>query len=125
MKTAKLSICTLLLLVMSTTIGAQSTAVTNSLQGNDIATFCSYFDDEVRITISQSEGDFSKNTAQNEITNFFAADNLVSFAVIHQGEKNGDEYIIGELKTEKNEYRMHILVRDANGTPKIQQIRIN
>ena len=115
----------LLLCVISSVVSAQSETIINSLSKNDIATFCNYFDNEIRISIPQSEGNFTKEVARKRISDFFDNNHLVQFSIIHKGIKNKDEYIIGKIETKNKNYRIQILIRDTKTKPIIQQIRIN
>ncbi len=125
MKAFKLPFLLMLMQLVSIAAIGQELAVINSLEQGQFYKMVQYLDTEIQLEIPQHEGSFSKQEAENKLNNFFNTEGAYSFSVIHQGCKKQNQYIIGELKTKNNQYRMQLLIRNATSNPKIQQVRIN
>jgi hypothetical protein len=58
------------------------------------------------------------------VNNFFSSHSPKSFSVIHQGGKEGAQYVIGNLDTQKGTFRVYFLLKKNNGKDYIHQLRI-
>ncbi len=83
-----------------------------------------HFHSNVELTIVDKEGMYSKAQTQMMVQEFFNQNPPRDFFKRHQSTaKDGSVYIIGELKSEKQQYRTYILFKTINGVEKIQTIR--
>jgi hypothetical protein len=72
----------------------------------------------------ENDNVYSKAQAQQIVSKFFSSNTPESFNVVHQGGKGGDQYVIGNLVTNKGTFRIYFLLRKNNGKDYIIQLRI-
>jgi hypothetical protein len=58
------------------------------------------------------------------LKDFFAEYQTKDFTIRHQGAKNDAQYAIGNLKTEKGDFRVYFLLKKVDQELLIHQIRI-
>jgi hypothetical protein len=83
-----------------------------------------YFGQTVDLTLSSSEGTYSKTQATLIMKDFFTQHPPASFEVKHQGSSdNGSLYMIGNYTSGKTTYRTYILLKTMTAAYIIQQIQ--
>lgn len=95
-----------------------------AFEKGDVETIAQHFDEHVDIAILQTEGIYSKAQAKIILKNFFSANTPSTFRTQHQGGSEQSKYIIGNLKTSKNSYRVYFLFKKDNQQYIIQKIKI-
>ena len=66
----------------------------------------------------------SKAQAQQIVGNFFSNNTPEGFSIIHQGGKEGAQFVIGNLITSKGNFRIYFLLKKNEGKEYIHQLRI-
>jgi hypothetical protein len=95
-----------------------------SLKSGNARALSEYFNQNVELVVPGSDNVYSKAQAQLIVNNFFSSHSPKSFSVIHQGGKEGAQYVIGNLDTQKGTFRVYFLLKKNNGKDYIHQLRI-
>jgi len=95
-----------------------------SLRSGNSAALAKYFNQNVELVVLNTENVYSKAHAQQVINDFFKKNPPKSFTIIHQGGKSDSYYAIGNLKTEKQNFRIYFLIKKVNNLSHIHQLRI-
>ena len=83
-----------------------------------------YINSTVELLLLDKEDFYKKNVAETILKDFFAEYKVKDFVVRHQGGINDAEYAIGNLKTEKGDFRVHFLLKKVEQESLIHVIRI-
>ena len=78
----------------------------------------------IELSLLDKEDFYKKNVAEAILKDFFTSYPSKDFIVRHQGSKNDAQYAIGNLKTEKGDFRVYYLLKKVGQEQLIQQIRI-
>lgn len=98
--------------------------IIQSLKTGNSKTLSEYFNQNVEMAVLENDNVYSKAQAQQIINKFFNSYSPESFNVLHDGGKEGDRYVIGNLVTNKGNFRVYFLLRKNNGKDYIIQLRI-
>jgi len=98
--------------------------IIQSLKTGDSKTLAVYFNQNVEMVVLENDNVYSKAQAQQIVNKFFSTNPPESFNVIHQGGKEGAQYVIGNLVTTKGSYRVYFLLKKNSGKDYIHQLRI-
>ena len=93
-------------------------------EGN-AAELSKFLNPTVELLLLDKEDFYRKNVAEAILRDFFASHPSKDFVIRYQGVKNDVQYAIGNLKTEKGDFRVYFLMKKVNQQLLIQQIRIN
>jgi len=94
------------------------------IRGNLTVNENAYFNQNVELVVLENDNVYSKAQAQQIVNKFFSSNPPESFTVIHQGGKEGAQYVIGNLVTGKGTYRVYFLLKKNGGKDYIHQLRI-
>ena len=83
-----------------------------------------YINSTVELLLLDKEDFYKKNVAETILKDFFAEYKIRDFVIRHQGGKNDEQYAIGDLKTEKGDFRVYFLLKKVDQELLIHQIRI-
>ncbi len=127
MKTLKLLfICSILFI--TNVLQAQTTTIPpdiiSSFNNGDASRLSNYLNDNVELVLGNNNNVYSKQQTLTILTDFFKKNKVNSFQVLHQGEKETSNFIIGTLKTSNDDFRVYILMRKTNNKTLILQLRI-
>jgi hypothetical protein len=95
-----------------------------SLKSGNARSLSEYFNQNVELVVPESDNVYSKAQAQLIVSDFFSSHSPQSFSVIHQGGKEGAQYVIGNLGTQKGTFRVYFLLKKSEGKDYIHQLRI-
>lgn len=99
--------------------------ILESLKTGDSKKLSEYFNQNVDLVILGSDNVCSKAQAQQIVNKFFSNNTPESFTVMHQGGKEGDKYVIGNLKANTGIFRVTFLLKTNEGKDYIHQLRID
>ncbi|HOK36575.1 MAG TPA: DUF4783 domain-containing protein [Paludibacteraceae bacterium] len=127
MKTLKLFfICSILFI--TNVLQAQTTAIPpdiiSSFNNGDASRLSNYLNDNVELVLGNNNNVYSKQQTLTILSDFFKKNKVNGFQVLHQGEKETSNFIIGTLKTSNDDFRVYILMRKTNNKTLILQLRI-
>jgi hypothetical protein len=83
-----------------------------------------YMNSTIELLLLDKEDFYKKNVAETILRDFFSSYQTKDFTIRHQGAKNDAQYAIGNLKTEKGDFRVYFLLKKVNEDLLIHQIRI-
>jgi hypothetical protein len=98
--------------------------IIQSLKSGDSKTLSAYFNQNVELVVLEIDNVYSKAQAQQIVSKFFSSNSPQSFNVIHQGGKEGAQYVIGNLVTGSGSFRVYFLLKKNGGKDYIHQLRI-
>lgn len=94
-----------------------------SLKDGNIKALAMKFDQSVAVTILDDEKFLSRAQAAMAIKKFITKVQPTGFEVKHKGSSGGSKYGIGELVTNRGNFRTYIYVKNVNDRSVIQEIR--
>jgi hypothetical protein len=118
----------LLMLMLFFNIGIQAQQglpeVADALSKGNAQSLSPWFHSTVNLTVLHKEGSYSKAQAEQIVQNFFMDHPSLGFQVLHQGS-SGDQarYVIGELKSTDQVFRVYLLYKTLGGEERIQTLR--
>lgn len=83
-----------------------------------------YMNSTIELLLLDKEDFYKKNVAETILKDFFSEYQTRDFTIRHQGAKNDAQYAIGNLKTEKGDFRVYFLLKKVDQELLIHQIRI-
>ncbi|HHJ09519.1 MAG TPA: DUF4783 domain-containing protein [Bacteroidetes bacterium] len=98
--------------------------IIKSIRKGDADGLAAYFNTSVQLVILEKGNIYSRSQASMIMKDFFRKNHPRSFAIIHQGGKGNAHYGIGIMKTDKQNYRIYLLIKPANKKSYIHQLRI-
>jgi hypothetical protein len=118
------------ILALSSLIGsAQEQAqipggISIAIKAGNAAELSKYLNGTVELLLLDKEDFYKKNVAETILSDFFNEYQTKEFTIRHQGAKNDAQYAIGNLKTEKGDFRVYFLLKKIDQELLIHQIRI-
>jgi hypothetical protein len=98
--------------------------ILQSLKTGNSKTLSEYFNQNVEMVVLENDNVYSKAQAQQIVNKFFNSNPPENFTIIHQGGKEGAQYVIGNLVTSKGTFRVYFLLKKSSGKDYIHQLRI-
>jgi hypothetical protein len=95
-----------------------------SLQTGNAKVLASYFNQNVELVILDSDNIYSKAQAEQIVTNFFSRNQPTRFTELHSRGKEDAHYVIGNLVTRQETFRVYFLMKKTGGKDIIHQLRI-
>ncbi len=121
MKKAILSL--LVVSVLSSFAVISFAEVVSAMKAASASEVAKYFDNSVEITVFQKTNFYSKKQAELVLSDFFQANTVKNFEVIHQSESSASQYCIGNLTTKNGVYRTTIYMKQKGSKQVIQELR--
>jgi hypothetical protein len=125
-----LNIITAALLSLSTlSVRAQDQAkipegIAIAIKAGNAAELSKYMNSTIELLLLDKEDFYKKPVAETILKDFFNEYQTKDFTIRHQGAKNDAQYAIGNLKTEKGDFRVYFLLKKVDQELLIHQIRI-
>lgn len=95
-----------------------------AIKAGNSAELSKYLNSTVELLLLDKEDFYRKNVAETILRDFFSQYKTKDFTIRHQGAKNDAQYAIGNLKTEKGDFRVYFLLKKVGQEQLIHQIRI-
>ena len=95
-----------------------------AIKAGNAAELSKYMNSTIELLLLDKEDFYKKNVAETILKDFFAEYQTKEFTIRHQGAKNDAQYAIGNLKTEKGDFRVYFLIKKVDRELLIHQIRI-
>lgn len=96
-----------------------------AFKSGNAAELSKFFNSTVQILLLGKDDFYKKNVAETILKDFFDEYHPRDFVVKHDGGGTGDaRYAIGNLKTDKGEFRVYFLLKKVGSELLIHQIRI-
>jgi len=98
--------------------------IVNSLKTGNAKELAKHFNANIDLTLIDKQEIYSKTQAELILKEFFSKNVPSNFTIIHQGEKEGSKYVIGNLTTSKGTFRVSLFLKSQDNTQVIHQLRI-
>jgi hypothetical protein len=98
--------------------------VFSALKSGNAKELAKFFNTNIELAILDKEDIYSKTQAEVIVADFFKQNPVTGYSTVHQGGKEGSQYVIGNLTTSKGTYRVYIYVKEVSQKPVISQMRI-
>lgn len=95
-----------------------------SIKAGNASELAKYMNSTIELLLLDKEDFYKKNVAEVILKDFFTEYPTKDFTILHQGAKNDAQYAIGNLKTEKGDFRVYFLLKKVDQELLIHQIRI-
>jgi len=95
-----------------------------AIKAGNAAELSKYMNSTVELLLLDKEDFYKKNVAETILKDFFNEYHTKDFVIRHQGAKNDAQYAIGNLTTERGDFRVYFLLKKVDQEPLIHQIRI-
>lgn len=95
-----------------------------AFKAGNAAELSKYLNPTVELLLLEKEDFYKKNVAETILKDFFKNYQTKDFIIRHQGAKNDAQYAIGNLKTEKGDFRVYFLLKKVDQELLIHTIRI-
>lgn len=125
----KLNIAVLLILVLAASGRSQDQAkipsgISPAFRSGNSAELSKFLHSTVQILLLGKEDFYKKNVAETILKDFFDQYRTRDFVIKHQGGTSDAHYAIGNLKTDKGDFRVYFLLKKVGNELLIHQIRI-
>jgi hypothetical protein len=119
----------ILLLTSSLALTAQEqtripAGISIAFKAGNSAELSKYLNSTVELTLLDKEDFYKKNVAEAILKDFFISYPTKDFIISHQGSNNNAQYAIGNLMTERGNFRVYFLLKKVDQDLLIHQIRI-
>ena len=123
---SKIMAVTWMFLLLATVAYSQDVVqeTSNAFRTGDTAKLVQVMSDKLQIILNGQQQQLAKDAAGKKLSDFFSRNKPASFSVIHQSQKGTSGYMIGQLKTQSGDFRVHCLIASNANKNKITQIRI-
>ena len=123
---SKIMTVTFMFLLMATVAYSQDVVqeASNAFRTGDAVKLVQVMSDKVQIVLDGHQQQVTKDVAREKLSDFFNRNKPSAFSVIHQSQKGAAGYMIGQLKTQSGNFRVHCLIASNANKNKITQIRI-
>lgn len=95
-----------------------------AIKAGNASEMAKYMNSTVELLLLDKEDFYKKNVAEAILKDFFNTYQTKDFVIRHQGAKNEARYAIGNLKTEKGDFRVYFLLKKVDQELLIHTIRI-
>lgn len=95
-----------------------------AFKAGNAAELAKYMNSTVELLLFEKEDVYKKSVAETILKDFFTEYQTKDFIIRHQGAKNDAQYAIGNLKTEKGDFRVYFLLKKVDKELLIHIIRI-
>jgi hypothetical protein len=119
----------LFLLINSFALTAQEqtripSGISIAFKAGNAAELSKYLNSTVELLLLDKEDFYKKNVAEAILKDFFVSYPTKDFIIRHEGAKNDAQYAIGNLITERGNFRVYFLLKKVGQDLLIHQIRI-
>ncbi|MGH2565642.1 MAG: DUF4783 domain-containing protein [Ginsengibacter sp.] len=97
--------------------------VVKAIKAGDATQVSKYFDNTVEITLPEKSSSYSKSQAELVLRDFFAANTVKDFEILHRSNNSGSQYCIGNLKTINGTFRTTIFMKQKGSKEVLQELR--
>jgi antitoxin component YwqK of YwqJK toxin-antitoxin module len=112
-----------LFILISSFISLSFAEVIKAIRSGNSIEISKYLDNTVEITLPEKSNSYSKSQAEVVLHDFFANNLVKDFEILHQSEKSGSQYCIGNLKTSNGIFRTTIFMKQKGGRDVLQELR--
>jgi hypothetical protein len=128
MKSAKIFPAILITIISLSASGQEQAnipgGISIAIKAGNASDLAKYMNSTIELLLLDKEDFYKKSVAETILRDFFNEYRTTDFTIRHQGAKNDAQYAIGNLKTEKGDFRVYFLLKKVDQELLIHQIRI-
>jgi SAM-dependent MidA family methyltransferase len=113
----------IILIIGSSFITISFAQIISAIQSGKSEEVAKFFDTTVEITLPSKSSSYSKSQAALVLNEFFDANPVKNFQIIHKSENEGSQYCIGNLTTTKGVFRTTIYIKQKGDKQLVQELR--
>jgi hypothetical protein len=113
----------IILIIGSSFITISFAQIISAIQSGKSEEVAKFFDTTVEITLPSKSSSYSKSQAALVLNEFFEANPVKNFQIIHKSENEGSQYCIGNLTTTKGVFRTTIYIKQKGDKQLVQELR--
>lgn len=118
-----------ILLVFAAATGFAQNDITGevaaALKKGDAASIAAHMMPQIELTLNDQDNNLGKAEAQKALATFFKDHPVTGFYIKHQGtSKLDDQYRIGDLTTQKGNFRVTFFMKKSGNSMQIRQLKI-
>ncbi|MBX7050667.1 MAG: DUF4783 domain-containing protein [Flavobacteriales bacterium] len=118
-----------ILLVFAAATGFAQNDITGevaaALKKGDAASIAAHMMPQIELTLNDQDNNLGKAEAQKALATFFKDHPVTGFNIKHQGtSKLDDQYRIGDLTTQKGNFRVTFFMKKSGNSMQIRQLKI-
>lgn len=113
----------LTLVLLPFSLQAQISEVTTALENNDAEGLGAYFMNTVELEIESTEGMYAKAQAKVMVRDFFTKIRPATFTLKHKSDSGSSKYIIGDLTSKGQRWRVTAYFRREGSSDLIQTLK--
>lgn len=98
--------------------------IPSALKSGNASELSRYMNSTVELSLPDKEDFYKKNVAETILKDFFNQYHSKDFIIRHQGASNDAQYAIGNLETDKGNFRVYFLLKKVDSELLIHLIRI-
>ena len=99
------------------------TEVVKAIKSGNAAEVSKYFDNTVEITLPEKSNSYSKSQAELVLRDFFSANEVKDFEILHKSDTPGSLYCVGNLQTNNGTFRTTIFMKQKGDKELVQELR--
>lgn len=99
--------------------------ISMAFKAGNAAELTKFINSTVELRVLDKEDFYKKNVAEAILRDFFTGYKTKDFVIRHQGGTNDAQYAIGNLKTEKGDFRVYFLLKKVDQELLIYKISID
>ncbi|MDQ2862481.1 MAG: DUF4783 domain-containing protein [Bacteroidota bacterium] len=119
----KVLLSLLLFITVSSFMSVSFDEVIKAIKSGDADQVSSFLDNTVEITLPGKSNSYSKSQASLVLKEFFAANSIKDFEILHMSDNSGSQYCIGNLKTSNGTFRTTIFMKQKGDKELLQELR--
>jgi hypothetical protein len=96
-----------------------------AIKAGNAAELSKFINSTVELRVLDKEDFYKKNVAETILKDFFDAYKTRDFVIRHQGGTSDAQYAIGNMKTEKGDFRVYFLLKKVGQELLIHKISID
>jgi len=95
-----------------------------AIKAGNASELSKYMNSTIELLLLDKEDFYKKNVAETILKDFFTEYRTIDFTIRHQSAKNDTQYAIGNLKTEKGDFRVFFFLKKIDQELLIHKISI-
>ncbi|MEM1326483.1 MAG: DUF4783 domain-containing protein [Bacteroidota bacterium] len=101
-------------------------SITRAMSSGNATAVGTHFDDNVELSLPSEDGIYGKAKAVEKLNQFFGQHTIKGFSQVHEGSSKGNaaKYCIGNLQTDKGNFRVYMFVEVDQNRYSLQELRI-
>ncbi len=97
--------------------------IVSAIKNGNASQLSKYIDNTIEITLRNKSNTYSKSQAELVLKDFFENNSVKNFEILHKGDNESAQFIIGNLVTKNGDFRTTIYIKQKEDKLLLQEIR--